>query len=461
MDAQEKITEGVRSLLGDPKKAILKLSIPMMIGMLVQALYNLVDAIWVAGLGADALAAVGLFFPFFMIMLALASGLGIGGSSAISRRIGERNKEAADNTAVHMLLLGIIAGLTITLISLPFVENVFLLFGAKGKVVEMSADYARVLFGGAVILIFSNISNAILRGEGDTKRAMYAMLLGSGLNMVLDPIFIYVLDMGVVGAAWATLTSIIVSSMLFFYWLFVKRDTYVEITLEDFHPNRTIIKEIFRVGIPASLMHVSMSVSMFFFNFIVIKVGGTDGIAVLTGGWRIITFGVIPLLGMATGVTAVTGAAYGARDPEKLATAYLYAIKICVLIELGVACVVALFAPQIAFAFTYSEGAAHISNDLITFLRWMALYYPIVPLGMLSSAMFQGIGKGEIALAVTLIRTIILAVPMVYLFGIVLGFGLVGVWWGMIVGNAMAVSIAFTIGKLTIAKFKKSLNPYA
>jgi len=444
------LTRGVRNLLGNPKKAILRLSMPMMIGMFFQTIYNIVDGIWVAGLGADQLAAVGLFFPFFMIIMALGAGIGIGGSSAISRKIGERNKEDADNTAVHTILIGISVGIAVSLPLLPFVKSIFVCFSRSGKVGSMAADYAKVLFGGATILVFSNVASAILRGEGDTKRAMYALIAGSGLNIILDPIYIYTFKMGVVGAAWATLTSIVISATLFFYWFFIKKDTYVDISFRDFQPNRKIVKEILKVGIPASAAQLSMSISMIFLNLIVIKAGGTDGIAVFTSGWRIVMLGSIPLLGMAMAVTSVTGAAFGARDKEKLNTAYLYAIKIGILIELGVAIIIALFTSQVAYLFTYSKGAARIVDDLVGFLRWTAFLYPTIPLGMLTSAMFQGVGKGERALMVTLLRTVVLQVPIAYLFGVIIGFGLTGVWLGIITGNAIAVSISFFWGRVTI-----------
>jgi len=456
MDA--KITEGVKNLLGNPQKAIVKLSIPMMIAMFVQAMYNLVDAIWVAGLGADALAAVGLFFPILMVIMALSTGIGIGGSSAISRKIGGKNKKGADNAAVHSLLMGLLVGLTVSIPFLPFLKDIFTSLGAKDKVANMSTDYARVLFGGAIFIFFANIANAILRGEGDTKRAMYAIMVGSFLNIVLDPIYIYVLGMGVVGAAWATLTSMLISAMLFFYWLFIKHDTYVDVTFKDFHPDGKIIKEILRVGIPASLAQLSMSISMFLLNLIVILAAGTDGVAIFTTGWRIVALGTIPLLGMAVAVTSVTGAAYGAKDAEKLDAAYMYAIKIGIIMELIVAITTFIFAPQITLAFTYSEQAKRITNDLIRFLRWMSLNYPAVPLGMLSSAMFQGIGRGGTALAVTITRTIILTVPLTFLLGIILNLNLTGVWWGIIIGNALGAFTGFTIGRLTVGKLRRKFG---
>ncbi len=450
----EEFTKGVETLLGDPKKALLKLSGPIIVAMIVQSFYNIVDGIWVAGLGSDGLAAIGLFFPLFMIIISLAVGIGVGGSSAISRKIGAKNKEMADSAAIHTLAIGIITGILLTGLTFPFLKDIFTLIGAKGKVVELVVSYARVLVGGSVILVFTNIASGILRGEGDTKRAMYAMILGSGLNIILDPIFIYKLKMGVVGAAWATLVSICVTSALMIFWLFIRQNTYVDIGFAPFKFNRNIVKEILRVGIPSSFAQLSMALAMFGLNVIIVKAGGTDGIAVFTSAWRIMMLGIVPLLGIATGVTAVTGAAYGAHDIKKLKTGYLFGIKIGFGIELGVVALIMLLAPQLSYLFTYSKGAVHISGDLIKAFHRLVWFLPTVPLGMLTSAMFQGIGRGEKALAVTILRTIIMQIFFSYLFGILLKSGIIGVWWGIVLGNVTASLISFAWGKLTIEGLK-------
>ncbi len=449
MEDQQGITKGVKTLLGDPKKAILKLSAPTMIGMLSHAVYNIADGVWVAGLGSDQLAAVGLFFPFFMIIIALGAGIGMGGSSAVSRRIGMRDKAEADNTAIHTFLIGLALSLVISLPVLPFLPRIFRSFSGNEQVGQMAASYARVLFGGTIILVFSNISGAILRGEGDAKRSMYGMLLGSLLNIVLDPVFIYYFDMGVVGAAWATVISMGVTSLLFSYWLFFKKDTYLDVVLSDFHYSRTILGEILEVGIPSSLAHLSMSLAMIVINRVVIMAGGTDGVAVLTSGWRIIMVGTIPLIGIATGVVAVTGAAFGAGNRNKLKTAFTYSIKIGLIIELTVGVLIFIFAEKLSLIFAYSEDAAHILDDLVAFLRIMCLFYPMVPLGMLTSALFRGVGEGKKSLAATMVRTIVLQIPFAYLLGISMNMGLTGVWWGMIVGNGIAVTLTFTWGLYT------------
>lgn len=446
-------TEGVKTLLGDPKRAIIKLSLPMIVAMSVQTLYNFVDAIWVSGLGADALSAVGFFFPFLFMLTAVATGLGVGGGSAVSRRIGAGDKKGADTVATHTIVLMILMAMIFTLPFFVFAEDMFSLMGAE-QVTHLATSYARVLFGGAIIIFFSNAANALLRGEGDARRAMYAMMAGAVLNMVLDPIFIYTLGFGVAGAAWATLLSMSVSSVILCYWLFVKNDTYLSITLRRFHFEGKVIREILKVGLPASITQLSMSFSMLILNLIAVRAGGTDGVAIFSTGWRVVMFATLPLLGIATAVISVTGAAYGARDFKKLDTAYLYAIRIGFIIEMCIGVVTYILAPQITSLFTQSGDAARIADELVIFMRTMCVYYAFTAFGMFSSGMFQGTGKGMNSLAATVFRSIVLTTPLAYLLS--LHMGLEGVWWGIVAGNIIGSITVFLWGRMYVRHLLKT-----
>ncbi len=450
-------TRGVETLLGDPKKAIRKISGPMIIAMLVQTLYNIVDGIWVAGLGSKQLAAVGLFFPVFMVIISLASGISVGGSSAISRKIGANDKRLADTAAGHTLFMGLAVAVFIMIAILPFIRNIFLSIGAEISVVDLVADYGKIIIGGSVILVFNNIASGILRGEGDTKRVMYAMGLGSILNIILDPIFIYTLNMGINGAAWATLVSMSVTSLLAFYWLFIKKNTYIKFHFNVLKFNGKIIKEILRVGIPASLAQMSMAAAIFILNGFIVKTDGTNGVAVFTSAWRIIMIGLVPLLGISIGVTAVTGAAFGAKNPNKLASGYFYGIKIGFLIEILIVSLIFIFAAQLAYLFTYSKDTAHISDTLIKSLRQLIWFLPAVPLGITTSSMFQGIGKGENSLILTIMRTLIFQILFSWFLGIQLGYGLSGICWGVVTGNITASLIAVTWGQIEIKKLRTKI----
>jgi putative MATE family efflux protein len=456
-NAPHPTSKGVQTLLGNPKKAIIKLSIPMIVAMSVHTLYNFVDGLWVAGLGPDALSAVGFFFPFFFLIMALSAGIGVGGSSAVSRMIGAKDKKKADSVAAHTMVLMVIAAFVLALPFFIFAPVIFTRLGA-GPVAAMAGEYARIIFGGTLIIFFGQVASALLRGEGDVKRAMTVMMISSGLNIILDPIFIYLLKLGVAGAAWATMVSICFSSGYLFYWFFIKRDTYVSIKFRAFRFRKAIMIEILKVGIPVSFQQMTMSIAMLILNLIAVKAGGTDGVAIFTTGWRVVLFATLPLYGIATAVVSVTGAAFGGKAYKKLDSAYMYAIKFGVVIELVMAAITFILAPQIAWLFTFTQESFRIRADLINFLRIMCIFYPAVSPGMLSSAMFQGTGKGTHSLVVTFIRTLLLSVPLAYFFSFILGLQLTGLWWGVVLGNSLGATIAFTWGRIYVNRLRATFS---
>ncbi len=457
MNEKKGKTTGVKTLLGHPRKAIITLAMPMIIAMSVQTIYNLVDAFWVSGLGTDALAAVGFFFPFFFMLMALATGIGTGGGAAISRRIGAKDKQGADSVGAHTFVFTILVAISMTVPFLVFARPIFLSIGA-GDTIDDTVTYARILFAGTIIIFFANVSNALLRGEGDARRAMIAMMLGGIMNIILDPIMIYTLGLGVSGAAWATLISLSTTSSLLFYWLFVKKNTYVRFKFRGFKFNREIIHDIFKVGLPASVQQLSMSFTMLLMNIIIVGVASSEGVAVYTTGWRVSTLGILPLLGIATAVVSVSGAAYGQKNYDKLDKGHNYAIKLGTMIEIVVALFIFIFAAQIASVFTQSADASRIAPDLVLYFQITAIFYPGVAFGMLSGALFQGTGKGMYSLATTLFRTVIMTPPLALLFAYTFNMGLVGIWWGFVIANTMASLITFSWAKLYIRNLKKKAS---
>lgn len=434
-------------LIGDPKKTLVKLSIPIMISNLVFTLYNLADGVWVAGLGTDALSAVGIFFPLFIILSALSMGIGIGATSAISRRIGAGKN--AENTAMHAIIFGFVISMA-TLSSYPFLEVLLRTVGAEGEVLKLSLDYSRVIILFSPFLVFNNVFVGILNGEGNTKRTMYANVTGALLNMVLDPIFIYILGLGIAGAAYATSLSLIVSFVILIYY-FISGKTFLR--LGRFKADGRITIDIFRVGIPSSVSMLSMSFAIIFLNLIIIETGSSDGIAVFTSAWRIIHFGLIPLFGIAGAVTPIVGASYGAKNAENLKTAYFHAIRTSVKIEFLIALTIVVFAPQFAKLFTYTEKSSSIYGDLILTLRFLSVFLPFAPFSFMTIATFQGLGKGERSLTITLMRTVIFQLSFAYLFALRMGF--FGVLLGVVLGNITASLIAFIWGLNTVRRVLK------
>lgn len=253
----EEITRGVSLLTGEPQTAIKAMAWPIFIAMFLLTMYNIVDAVWVAGISSDALAAIGFVTPVFMIVIGFGNGIGAGVTSVISRRIGSKDKTGADRAATHSLILSLVLSVLFTLLLVPLAEPILLMLGA-GDVIGLTLDYGNIIFYGTIFFIFTNISYAVLRAEGDTKRTMYAMAISAVLNMVLDPIFIYSLGMGIAGAAVATILSVAVVSLVILFWFFVRKDTYLRFRFKDFSPDFGIVKNILSVGIPASLEFVIM-----------------------------------------------------------------------------------------------------------------------------------------------------------------------------------------------------------
>ena len=435
-------TKGVETLLGDPKSAILKLSAPMVLSMLLFSLYNVVDAFWVVGLGSDALAAIGFVFPFYFVVLGIANGLGVGGGSAISRRIGSQDKPGAEVVAQHTMLIMAAVSVIFTAALYVSSDRLFVLLGA-GSAAPMAAEYSRAIFSGTIFILFSNVAYAILRGEGDAKRAMYAMGVSSLLNIVLDPIFIYTFGWGIGGAAWATVLSIAVSSAVMFRWMVIKKDTYVTLNLRGFSRDGKVDFEIMQVGVPASFEFVSVALMQIAINLVIVAVSSTDGVAVCSVGMRVVNIGMTPLIAMSTAVISVSGAAFGAKAFQKIEVAHLYSVKAGILVALLLSGVTYMFAPQIAAVFSYSESSADLGPDIVTFLRVMAFFYPAIPLGIFAAAVFQGVGRGKSALAISVLRTIVFNILLVTLFAVWLGWGLPGVWWGMVSGNLLGDTIGF------------------
>ncbi|HOP09564.1 MAG TPA: MATE family efflux transporter, partial [Candidatus Methanofastidiosa archaeon] len=274
------------------------------------------------------------------------------------------------------------------------------------------------------------------------------------LNMVLDPIFIYQLDMGIAGAAWATVISYLSSCIMAHYWLVAKRQSYADIDLRQRSISKDVSLDIFKVGIPASFQTVSFSVYMFLLNGIVLSVGGTDGVAILSTGWRVTNMATLPLIGMAMGVSTVTGATFGAKQYGKLKETYLYSLRLGIVFESLIALAVYLLAPYIAMLFTQGDGAARIYEGLVTFLRVVCIYLPVASLSMFSSSFFNGIGKGINGLSVTLLRTVIFTVPAAYMLGIVMDYGLLGIWSSIVVANLLSGMLSFLWARSIIGKME-------
>jgi putative MATE family efflux protein len=442
--------KNVELLLDNPKKAVIEVSKPIIVATFVESIYSLVDSIWVSGLGAEALAAVGASFPILISIYAVSWGLSIGISSGIARRVGAKNKTEADKVANHAVILALIAGILYIIAVYPNLDTLFTLMGTYGTCKSLAIQYSGILVLGTLIFTICDALYGIFRGEGNTKIVMIASVIGTLTNIILDPIFIYMLNLGISGASYATLIAVIISLLILSYNLFIKKSCYVTVKLSKFKPNLNIIADLIRVGIPSALIEMTVAVSFFIMTSIIMIVGGSKGLAVYTGSLRITEFGFIPMLGLASGATSVIGATYGAKSFEKLKTAYFYTIKVGVLMEIVIVALIMILAPVLAYLFTYTEVSRGIHEELVKALRIIPLYLLFSPFILATSAMFQGIGKGEKSLIISIFRSLICHISYAYVFAVILGLGMFGIYGGLVAGEFTAGIFAFLFGVLTV-----------
>ncbi|MBE6489419.1 MAG: MATE family efflux transporter [Methanobrevibacter sp.] len=450
--------KNVELMRGEPEIAVRKLAIPIMISMLLTASYNIVDGIWVAGLGQAAIAGIGFVTPIFMILNGVSVGLGNGATSSIARAVGARNHEGASKSATHSLLIFLIASIILTVLLLVIQEPLLKTYGASGQSLVEGIKYGTPLFLGLFAFIFANGGSGVLRGEGDMKRAMYAMIVSVVLNFVLDPLFIYVLNLGSAGASLATIVSSIGSACVIMYWILIKKDTYVNVTFRNFKFESEIARDILKVGIPSSLDMLMMSIAMSLYLMFISSIGGEYGIAAFTSGQRLYLFGIMPLTAIGSAVAAVSGSAFGAKNWDYLNRTHKFGTKFATAIALVIMLILVIFAPQLSLIFAYTPETAPLIPEITNFLRIASFGLLLVGIGMPSSFFYQGIGRGTTSLCWTIIREVIFTVSCTYLFGIVFGWGLIGIWTGLAVGRILASILNYTYARYTIKKLKTTLN---
>lgn len=447
--------ENVEMITGDPKKAINKLAFPIIASMFLIFANNIIDSIWVAGLGPDPLAALGYVTPLFLIMVGFGNGLGAGGNSLISRYIGAEDKSSANNAAIHNLILSLIVSIIITILFLAFLKPLLMLMGAS-SVIDYATEYGFIIFAWTIGLLMPPIVGGAFRAEGDIKRATVPIALAAIINMILDPIFIYTLNMGIAGAAWATALGPFISLLLMLYWIFVKKDTYLSYNRKDFHNDLTMYKDILVVGIPASLEQLVLSVLTIFVNFMLTIVSGPVAVAVYTAGWRIINIGMLPAIGVGTAAISVAGVAFGAKKYENLRVVARYAVKVALIASIIVCVILMVFSNQIAFIFSYSQSSSKLAPMIAGFLQIMSLFILYVPFGASAGNVFQGVGKGTISFFLTTFREFILVLIFAYLLGFTFNMGEFGIYCGMLLGGGIGSLICYACIELYINKLIRS-----
>lgn len=456
----KKKSKNIEMITGDPKKAIIRLALPMMLSMLLIMLYNLADSIWVAGLGADALAAIGFITPLFMVLIGLGNGIGAGANSLIARYIGAGNYKQANNAGLHGILLSVVVSLIFTVLIEAFMVPILQFMGA-GETIGYAMDYSYIIFGFLFIFVYSGVLSAIFRSEGDMRRATIAIAVTAIMNIILDPIFIYVLDFGIAGAAWATVISASLSCLVMSYWIWGKKDLFLDLSPENFDYQTSLMLDTLQVAIPSTLENIVFSALAVIINSMLVLADGTTAVAVYTASMRIVQMSMIPLIGLGTAVLTVAGVAYGAHNHVNLKTAHSYSIKVGFAISIFLGAIMFVFSPEIAAMFSYTSASAALSPQIASAISVLSLFVLAVPHGMMSSMMFQGVGKGVYSLLITLLRSLILESVFAYIFCFMFGWGVTGIYAGVVFGCFVGGTLGYIWAKFFIRKFREiSIRKY-
>lgn len=436
----------VEQLITNPKKSIIGLSVPMILSLFLTMINNLADAMWVSGLGSDALAAIGIVTPLFIIIIGLGIGLSAGVNSSIARFIGKGDMKNAGNSATHGVILSIIVSIIIPGIIILFLNPLLIAIGGT-NVLDLAHEYGVWIIAGGFTIIIQNIYCGIFRSENKGVKATLPIGVAAALNIIMDPIFIYNLNMGVAGAAIATTLANFIGLLMYLYWSYVKKDNYIDV--KTYSGDKEIYKDIISVGVPASAEQIIMSLFSMVVNVILVMVATTDSVAVYTTVWRLISIGIMLPVGFGTGAISVFGALFGARKSDDIVDSFNYVHKIGFIGSILMAVVLAVFSPYLAMLF----GGAGLNDEIARVTILLCPYVVFASWSIISGCILQSFGRGGLSLGFTFFKQIVLTLIFIWML---IWMGENGVYWGIVIANFVGslIQILFTY------RYVKSIQKY-
>ena len=403
-------------------KLLVSMSVPIMLSMLVQALYNIVDSVFVSRLSENALNAVGLAFPVQNLMIAVATGTGVGINALLSKSLGEKNFERANLTASNGVFLGVCSAAVFALLGALFSRTFFLVQTDVAEIVDGGAAYIQVCTVCSFGLFIAISIERLLQATGRTVYSMITQMVGAVINIIFDPIFIFGLGMGVVGAAWATVLGQVAGAALG-VWFNARRNPEITLSFRRFRPSGDIIRRIYSVGIPSIIMASIGSVMTFGLNKILIGFT-TTATAVLGVYFKLQSFVFMPIFGLNNGMVPIVAYNFGARKPERMVKtvklSVLYAVGIMVL---GFAAFQLLPGPLLSI-FEASDYMLSIGE---TALGVISFHFLLAGFSIVASSTFQALGHGVLSLVISLVRQLVVLLPAAWLLS--LSGRLELVWW--------------------------------
>ncbi len=428
-------------------KLLIKQAVPATIGILVMSLNMIVDTIFVGQwIGVLAIAAITVVLPIAFLISSIGMGIGIGGSSIISRALGANNPEKAFLTFGNQICLTVILAILFVVLGSVFSVPILNLFGAKGEILPIASEYFGLIIYGVPFLAFAMMGNPTIRAEGKPKFAMYAMMVPSVLNILLDILFIKYFNWGMCGAGLAT--SIAYASCgLYILYFFLSSKSELQIIPKNFKLDFKIVQEIAKLGGVSIVRQGAISILMIVLNYSLYTYGGEISIAVFGIINRVMMFALSPVLGVSQGFLPVAGFNIGAKKNDRVKETIKKSIYFGSILGTLIFIGIVIFKEQIIWIFTNDATLLEKTPDamLVVFL-----VTPIVTMQLIGSAYFQAAGKAMPALLLTLLKQGIFLIPLAYFLPIY--YGIDGVWWSFPIADSLATIITVLVLKREVSK---------
>ena len=417
-------------------KLLISMSLPIMISMLVQALYNIVDSIFVAQLSENALTAVSLAFPMQSLMIAAATGIGVGINALLSRSLGEKAFDRANRAAINGIFVELAACVIFMILGLTITQTFYEVQVGKGEITDLGVEYLSIVTVFSLGIFMQIACERLLQATGKTVYTMCTQGLGAIINIIFDPILIFGLcgapKMGIAGAAVATVLGQFVAAILALI-LNIKKNREIHITLKGFRPDGHIIRTILAVGIPSIIMQAIGSVMVFCFNKILNGFSST-AVAVFGVYFKLNSFVFMPVFGLNNGMVPIIAYNYGAHSRERMTKTIKYSVCYAVAIMIIGLAVIQIFPYKLLELFNASETMMSMG---ITALRIISLSFCFAGVCIVFSSVFQALGKGVISMLVSFVRQLVILLPAAYLLSLLGDVNLV--WWSFIIAEVITV----------------------
>ena len=422
------------AILRDTKvsTALYKLGIPTMIGMLVSALYNLADAYFIGKLGTAQVGAIAVAFPINQIVVGVGMTFGTGAASYISRLLGENNYHKANQTASTAILNLLIFQTVLIVVSIAFIEPVLHLLGASDTIMPYAKTYSIIYISGTLFSVFYVAMNNIVIAEGAAKLTMTAMMIGAGINIILDPIFIYVFDWGIAGAAWATVLSQVVTSILYIVYIKQKKG-HLRISLKYASFDKQILSEILKVGIPIFLFQLLFGISQGMTNTAA-REFGDHAIAAVGIVIRVLAIGTFVVFGFVKGFQPLAGYAYGAKNFERLKESIITSLKWTTIFCIVFASLMILFPHNVMSWFSNDPLVIEIGHKMLFANGFIFVFFGFQ---IVYSTLFLALGKGKEGGILSIARNGIFFIPVILILPHL--WGLNGVIYSQVVADILTV----------------------